>query len=171
MPWLLSHQAGHFLAEAGKEVHSLLPQAPILLGLSTQLAKSQRVLHAHIHIGKQHCWARKTSSGQCDVPRVSMASPGVSVGTATVPVPGCWGCTIAAQEVTVSISIPPPKLPCIPGKPKGIPACHLSRFKMLNIEAVKDLGVEKQLPPKGCTKSRRSHGEGSRFGDIKDKIQ
>lgn len=169
MPWLLSYQAGHFLAGAGKEVHSLLPQAPILLSLSTQLAKSQRVLHAHVHVSQQHCWASETSPGQCGVPRVSMTSPGATVGTAIVPMPGCWGCTVAAQEVTVSIPNPPPWLPCIPGKPRGIPAGYPSRFKMLSTEAVEDLGVEKQLPRTGCAKSIRSHGEGSRFGDIKDR--
>lgn len=43
-------------------------------------------------------------------------------------------------------SQPTPMAPFIPGKSKGIPACYPSRFKMLNTEAVKDLGVEKQLP-------------------------
>lgn len=88
----------------------------------------------------------------------------------------------------MSLCNPPPWSLCIPGKPKQMPSCHPSNFQipesqghrivpsgrdterslnptMLNME---DLGVEKQLLPKGSAKSM---GEGGRFEDIKNEIQ
>lgn len=88
----------------------------------------------------------------------------------------------------MSLCNPPPWSPCIPGKPEQRPSCHPSYFQIpepqshrigpsgrdterslsptiLNVE---DLGVEKQVLPKGSAKSM---GEGSRFEDIKDEIQ
>lgn len=71
---------------------------------------------------------------------------------------------------------PPPWSLCIPGKPRQMPSCHPSYFQisgsqshrtvpsgrdterslgptMLNVEEVKDLGLEKQLLPKVSAKS------------------
>lgn len=69
------------------------------------------------------------------------------------------------------ISNPPPEPPCIPGKPKGIPTCQPSHCQMLNIEVLKDLGAEKQLPPEGSANQEGPTGREADFGDIKDKTQ
>lgn len=68
--------ADPFPAGVGKEVHSLLPQAPILLSLSPQLAQSQGVLDAPLRVSQHHCWASKTPWGQCDVPGSVSPPPG-----------------------------------------------------------------------------------------------
>lgn len=106
--WLSSHQAGHFLAEAQKQVHSLFPQATILLSLSTQLAEAQRVLDAHLGVGQQHCWAKhpwvsamSPASARC--PQGRSDNP---QGTAWVLALRCRGCATTAQ-----IFNPPPQPP------------------------------------------------------------